>query len=243
MCGQKEAYPNLCHYCGGVYCANHILPENHSCTLGLRNWSTPIHLSHPKYSVTSPKEVRDILVAWLALGASFMIAERGRLIGGASLTLNAAVALVVVGSGFIMHEMMHKFVARRYGFWAEFRLWVNGLVLALITSTLGFVFAAPGATYVSSVNATKKQNGVISLAGPLTNVVVGAAFLPLVLSTSYLTAEIGTVGFGINTFLALFNMVPIMPLDGAKVFRWNRVYWAIVFLPLLIGFLVVFLGV
>jgi Zn-dependent protease len=24
-----------------------------------------------------------------------------------------------------------------------------------------------------------------------------------------------------NTLLALFNMIPIMPLDGAKVLKWN----------------------
>ena len=41
-------------------------------------------------------------------------------------------------------------------------------------------------------------------------------------------AELGSVGFPVNLFLATFNMIPVMPLDGAKVFRWNKVIWAAV---------------
>jgi membrane associated rhomboid family serine protease len=32
--------PYTCHYCGGSYCAEHRLPENHNCS-GLENWDDP----------------------------------------------------------------------------------------------------------------------------------------------------------------------------------------------------------
>ena len=32
--------PYTCHYCGGSYCAEHRLPENHGCS-GLDNWDDP----------------------------------------------------------------------------------------------------------------------------------------------------------------------------------------------------------
>ena len=145
-----------------------------------------------------------------------------------------------MGSGFVLHELMHKFTAERYGYWAEFRMWVMGIVLALITSTLGFIFAAPGRDLHPGNNVTERQNGIISLAGPATNVVIAFIFLLVGLVGTGIVGDIGLIGFPVNLFLATFNMIPIMPLDGAKVFRWNKLIWAGVFIPLLIGVLYIF---
>jgi Zn-dependent protease len=187
----------------------------------------------------STREVRDILIAWAALALAFTIADCG-LISGAGCPIGGnpatfyVVSFVAVGSGFVLHELMHKFVAERYGYWAEFRMWIMGIALALITSTLGFIFAAPGATYIQGNNVTSRQNGIISLAGPLTNVVIASLFLLVGIVGKGIVADIGAIGFPVNLFLALFNMLPIMPLDGAKVFRWNKLIWAVVFIPLLL---------
>jgi Zn-dependent protease len=75
---------------------------------------------------------------------------------------------------------MHKFVSERYGFQAAFRMWPQGLMLALVLSAFtGFVFAAPGATYIEGYGIKTKENGIISLAGPLTNIVIALLFAPL----------------------------------------------------------------
>lgn len=39
-CGKNENMPYQCRHCGGTYCANHRLPENHHCP-GLDNWDDP----------------------------------------------------------------------------------------------------------------------------------------------------------------------------------------------------------
>jgi membrane associated rhomboid family serine protease len=39
-CGKQENMPYHCRHCGGTFCAEHRLPENHSCP-GLDNWSDP----------------------------------------------------------------------------------------------------------------------------------------------------------------------------------------------------------
>ncbi|MDI6855821.1 MAG: site-2 protease family protein, partial [Candidatus Thermoplasmatota archaeon] len=83
------------------------------------------------------------------------------------------IALLAVATGFLLHELMHKLVAQKYGCWAEYRAFPFGLVLALLMSAAGFVFAAPGAVYIMG-SITKKENGKISLAGPLINIVIGA---------------------------------------------------------------------
>lgn len=259
FCGKEESLPFVCNYCGGAFCGEHRLPEAHQCKGDLAqkrtitptpqttfSWQTPSTASpYPgqrQRGVFSQIEVRDILIAWLALGFAFALSffSRTTLTSGgstaaSSFSANFAMALVTVGPGFVFHELSHKFVAQRYGFWAEFRMWPMGLVLALVTSLIGFIFAAPGATYISGMNISESENGRISLAGPLVNVAIAILFLPFAIMAppnSFL-AGVGTLGAYINLFLAWFNLVPIGPLDGSKVFRWNFLIWLATFVPII----------
>ena len=252
-CGKEESLPFVCNYCGGVFCADHRLPEAHQCKGDLTqkrtatapstttfSWQTPSTTSpYPTQrqgGIFSRIEVRDIIIAWLALGVAFTF-TRFSLFGGANLNvpnfaLAFGISLITVGPGFVFHELSHKFVAQRYGFWAEFRMWTMGLVLAIVTSLLGFIFAAPGATYISGQNISQSENGKISIAGPLVNVVIAAIFFPFIYSGNDILAYVGFLGSYINIFLAMFNLIPLGPLDGAKVFRWNKVIWLATFVPL-----------
>lgn len=140
--------------------------------------------------------------------------------------------LLTVGLAFVLHELAHKFVAISYGARAEYRAWTWGLLLAVAMAALTqgrFVFAAPGAVYVFGQRAlNKQQNGIISLAGPATNLALAAVFLSLPLGA------ISASGALINIYLGMFNMLPIPPLDGSKVAAWNGAVWAGVFVLFLI---------
>ncbi|NYZ74180.1 site-2 protease family protein [Candidatus Micrarchaeota archaeon] len=163
--------------------------------------------------------------------------------------------LVTVGSGFILHEMGHKLVAIYYGAQAKFRMWIQGLVFMLVTSLFGVLFAAPGAVYIYSDRISKKQNGIISLAGPTVNITLLMLFVALQLvapiqqyfsflvtwgsnfsgfGISYGTLNAWQFGAAMNLMLALFNMIPAFPLDGSKVFAWKWSVW-VVFVFLLLG--------
>jgi len=138
------------------------------------------------------------------------------------------IVFVTLGLGFVLHELGHKYTAMRYGCWAFYRAWLPGLALAvgLALFTGGaFVFAAPGAVYIGGPHITRKQNGVISIAGPLVNIVLGVLFLLLAATTDGLLAAVGGVGAGVNFFLAFFNLLPFPPLDGSKVIEWNVMIW------------------
>lgn len=150
--------------------------------------------------------------------------------------------MVAVGFGFVFHELMHKFTAQRYGYRAEFRMWPLGIVLALVTAFIGFLFAAPGATYIMGYDVPDRENGIISLAGPATNIGIALCFLALIFSPSAVLEEIGALGLEVNLFLATFNMIPVLPLDGAKVWRWNKPLWAGIFVPLAAVVGSIFLG-
>lgn len=133
-----------------------------------------------------------------------------------------AMSLVLVICSFLLHEFGHKFVAQMYGAWSEFRMYPQGLFMALIFSFFGFLFAAPGAVYISG-NIDNVQNGKISLAGPAVNFAIsGMAILmlfviPIQFPVTYLISMLAYL----NAFLGLFNMIPIPPLDGSKIVRWS----------------------
>lgn len=144
------------------------------------------------------------------------------------------IVLVTVGMGFLLHEMAHKFVAISYGCEARYVAWMPGLVIAVLFAivTQGrFIFAAPGWTAIYKQYLTSKEDGVISLAGPMINIILALFFLWLAMfSKNFLLIDIGTFGFFVNSFLALFNLIPIPPLDGSKVISWNPVIWATTFI-------------
>src|SRR3989339_681370 len=111
---------------------------------------------------TSEFELRDILKAWVAVSIAFGIILSNSV---ADFYAKFIIASLTVGIGFLFHELGHKFLAQRYGCFAEFRSFDTMLILAIAMSFFGVVFAAPGAVFISGhVNARK--NGRISAAGP-----------------------------------------------------------------------------
>ena len=168
-----------------------------------------------------PREWRDLAVAWFAISVAFTLLFIGSGISLPEYFLFFAVALSTVGIGFVANEMAHKFTAMGYGYWAEFRKdnWML-LVAVLMAALVQVVFAAPGATMIYG-SPTREQNGRISAAGPLVNLILCIPFLLLGLAAGGIFGLIGTVGWRVNAMLAAFNMLPVGGLDGRKVLAWN----------------------
>lgn len=182
----------------------------------------------------SSTEIRQLLIAILALSGAFTVLfvryDPAYLENPFILLILFGVSFLSVGTGVGLHEIMHKIVAQRYGLWAEFRYDLRGLALAFVFAFIGFIFGAPGATWISGT-VTREQNGRISAAGPVTNIVLGTAFLLAWMATPATSAVADTLAFAfyevaiINVVLGGFNLIPVMPLDGAKVWAWNKGIW------------------
>jgi len=185
------------------------------------------------------REIRDLAVAWLALGVAFaLFLDRPELLdaldapaseAAATIGLLLVRALTTVGVGFLLHELAHKAVAVHFDQIAEFRADYGMLGLAIVAGLAGFLFAAPGAVYHQG-RTTARENGLIALAGPVTNLVLAAAFLPLAFLGGY-AGEVGNLGVLVNVLLAAFNMIPYGPLDGRKVIAWSTLVYAVVAVP------------
>src|SRR3989344_3485369 len=184
------------------------------------------------------KERNELIISWLTITAAFSMVI-SNFFSSLDIFLALLISAVGVGTGFILHELAHKYVAIHYGAHAEFRMWQSCLILALVLPivTFGqFLFAAPGAVYIYGTNITRKQNGIISVAGPITNILIAIFFIMLIVIFPKSTiGQISGYAAQINFFLAFFNLIPIGPLDGTKVFAWSKTIWGCLFVFTLAG--------
>ncbi len=169
-------------------------------------------------------ELRDILISVIALALVFSYPE------SLSSPFFFLASLFTVGIAFMGHELSHKFAARRRGFFASYRMWPQGLLLAFIFAIAtggGIVFAAPGAVYFGSRRLhghSKRDIGVVGLAGPAFNILLFLLLLPAYALTAFPLLLFAAL---INVWLALFNLIPVPPLDGSKVLAWNPMIWTV----------------
>jgi Zn-dependent protease len=182
---------------------------------------------------TSNTEIRDLGLAWIALSVAFTIflLNPSRLFQFDTFVLAfLGMSALTAGVAFLLHELAHKVVAQRFGQIAEFRADYQMLGLAILSAMVGFLFAAPGAVYHRGT-ITPRENGLIAIAGPVTNLVLAGGFFALfvVAPGGGLLSTVASLGVWINAFLAGFNMIPFGPLDGKTVKDWNLGVFAVAF--------------
>jgi Zn-dependent protease len=193
----------------------------------------------------SPKEIRDLSIA------SVLVALVGISLLGRPNGIFSALPLIVnvyIPSGlwwliagimgifvctFMVHELAHKFVAQHYGMWSEFRMLQTGYFL----SAMAILFSIPifgTGVVLTSGGRSIKEDGKANLAGPLSNFILALILtvsgLLFALATGNASWELVTLvsyGVEINAFIALFNMIPIQPFDGATIRSWSNIVWVL----------------
>ncbi len=169
-----------------------------------------------------PGEIRDLFLSILVLTLAFTFYITGFPFAVPPLhyfLYALIISFLAIVFSFFLHEMAHKYVALRYGYPAAFRKWDMGLLLALLISFFGIIFAAPGAVYIYGF-PTLKENGRISAAGPIANIVVGFSLMSFKFISSPFSFIFVYIA-ALNFFIAFFNLLPIGPMDGVKIIRWS----------------------
>jgi Zn-dependent protease len=172
----------------------------------------------------------ELLKAWAGTTLAYAIL----IVGGQILNPFFLIALLIAGLtcgvGFLLHELGHRVVARSYGAEAHFVANNPWLLISIVIAFVGFFIAAPGAVWHRGY-LTPRQSGLIALAGPAANFALALLFLAGYyllppdlwvinnrVSGVQLTMQ---VGYSINAWLGLFNLIPAGPFDGAKVLAWD----------------------
>jgi Zn-dependent protease len=247
-CGRDEYMPFRCKYCGGYYCSEHRLPEMHGCT-GYYQYSrsttgstgfNPTGYSYgpqPQrgFFWFSPRELRDLAIGLLVIIAIPLTTWWGYLFQAPMIIVGA---LLIFALAFILHELAHKFMAQRLGYWAEFRLNQQGLIITLLSFISPFKVIAPGAVMIGGL-MNWDHYGKVSVVGPATNIALGIIYYAASLLTGSQTVYLlANIGMNINASLALFNLIPFGVFDGAKIMKWNKLVWGAAVLSAGILFLV-----
>lgn len=155
---------------------------------------------------------------------------------------NGIIALVVLIFSAILHEVAHGYVADKLGDPTarlmgrltlnpipHIDLWMSIVLplLLILNPASHIIFGAAKPVPVDPFNLKegRKDIALVSLAGPLTNISI-AIFFALIIRLLNLQPDTNllvlspffTLIVTINLLLAIFNLLPIPPLDGSKVF-------------------------
>lgn len=245
-CGAEEMIPFRCRYCSGAFCSVHRLPPNHQCALLQDFLDRPARnrefIERVQGRAGSPQErvvssVRNALILRFSKTELVHLMIGTALVTAVGLSINEYRVrwdfLAIFISAFMVHELGHKFLAQIYRAWAEFRVIFYGAAMTAISIFLPFKFIAPGAVFVSG-SLSEARHGKVSWIGPLTNLAMGSGFIiAYLISESLATdfpSQILAVGANFNGWVAFFNLIPFMGLDGSKILAWNKVIWVLTFL-------------
>lgn len=149
--------------------------------------------------------------------------------------INTIFGVAILIMSVVIHELSHGYTADLLGDPTprlQGRLTLNPLkhlelfgsvIMPILTSMTGFTFGWAKPVEWNPYNVKNKRLGefLISIAGPVSNLIIAIVFSLIirnfdnVLSQSFIGISYYVII--INVTLAIFNMIPVPPLDGSKV--------------------------
>ncbi|MEB3755424.1 MAG: hypothetical protein GSR79_00980 [Desulfurococcales archaeon] len=130
--------------------------------------------------------------------------------------------------GMIIHESAHKYAGRRNGCVSMYVATAWGVLVTIVSGFFPIKLLIPGFTSLMCFGRVSKEGEFeISSWGPLTNIAL--AIIAIVVYYIGIHSLFIQGFLVINVWLAVFNLLPIPPLDGWKMMKINPLKWGIMF--------------
>jgi hypothetical protein len=191
-------------------------------------------LNNLKISFILKNNIAISLLGACVLGGAFTYTYLSSF--GSKIEVFATLAFIG-GIVMIVPRAVQYLAANKEGMSAEYRLWWGGLlVIILTTSLLNTVFGLPVRTAIEREDeCEKKYLALTMLAGPLVSMLLSASFLLLfMMKGTY--ASLALIGLNMSLLSALVSFLPISPMEGERVFKWNKLVWVVVFVPIVLAY-------
>ena len=151
-----------------------------------------------------------------------------------SVLLDALLSVIPALICITLHELSHGFIAYKLGdntAKVKGRLTLNPLkhidIIGLfMMAVFHFGWAKPVPVNMNNFKNPKRGMAITALAGPVANILIAAVFLvlygffwPLLCTSNFgdIILEVFTTTAVISIGFAVFNIIPIPPLDGSKI--------------------------
>jgi len=155
--------------------------------------------------------------------------------------LNALLTVLLLWILTAPHEFAHAWVATKLGDdtpLLDGRVtlnplahvdWLGTAILPFATSLLGYGFLGwgkPVRTQTAKLRGGLNGLALVALAGPLSNVIMAVILAALAVALARPLPAISAFaqkGVSLSLYLAIFNMLPVPPLDGSKLLLAARI--------------------
>jgi hypothetical protein len=190
-----------------------------------------------RYANLDAKEIRASIIVILVIAFAISFNKWGpdKQIDLAVGLSNLLAAIIIVAISFLARLYFQKIVALGADSKIEFKMWTFGILISLI---LVFItngklwFLIPGGIVIHYLpghhlgwvryGLNYFGLGVISLAGPIANILLAMIFRTL---HSIFNLPIFYTAFLLNIIWAVWTMIPIPPADGSRMFLGSRMVY------------------
>jgi uncharacterized repeat protein (TIGR02543 family) len=201
---------------------------------GVKNWlesfvstkrSTVIDTKAGPILSLTKLELIAYAVEILILTLAYSYAGSGTLSGLLLLIPTVLATSVAVG---LVKNLILELITRALGVWAEHRVWIFGLTTFLVTTLLFRApFSSPSRTVNHSGGITPRIDGLVAFFSVLLSLGFAAIFYVLLQGGS---TYVGSIGLAMCLLSALYDAVPIAPMNGRTIYAWNKLVWAMLLL-------------
>ena len=193
-----------------------------------------------RYFKFSKEETKAIIITTLAYAFIISFKQWGPGPGKVELLYglgNLLIAILIMSLTVLVHVCVQRIIGLNIGFRVEYKLWIYGIAIALIlcivsNGDIWFLFL-PGGIFLHMLSQHRlgyfryglnmMAHAMVAVVGPLSNLVLAIIFKII---HSFTPSPLIQKIILVNILFAVFNMLPIPPLDGSRVFFQSRMGYA-----------------